>query len=97
MENKEKQNQDKIGLFLELIAEGNNKLKLDIKNYLTKEDIDFITDILIETKINDHSEETNQENEVIDEVIEIMAYFVVSYRNKLRKLKEIIDNSKTEQ
>ena len=95
MENKEKQNQDKIGLFLELIAEGHNKLKLDIKNYLTKEDIDFITDILIETKINDHSEETNQENEVIDEVIEIMAYFVVSYRNKLRKLKEIIDNSKT--
>ena len=97
MKNKEKQNQDKIGLFLELFVKDHNKLKLDIKNYLTKEDIDFITDILIETKTNDHSEETNQENEVIDEVIEIMAYFVVSYRNKLRKLKEIIDNSKTEQ
>ena len=38
MKNKEKQNQEKIGLFLELIAESYNKFKLDIKNYLTKED-----------------------------------------------------------
>lgn len=87
MKNKEKQNQEKIGLFLELIAESYNKFKLDIKNYLTKEDIDFITDLLIQAKTNDNSKETNEENEVIDEVIEIMAYFVVSYRNKLRELK----------
>lgn len=89
MKNKEKQNQEKIGLFLELIAESYNKFKLDIKNYLTKEDIDFITDLLIQAKTNDNSKETNEENEVIDEVIEIMAYFVVSYRNKLRELKNI--------
>ena len=89
MKNKEKQNQEKIGLFLELIAEGYNKLKLDIKNYLTKEDIDFITDLLIQAKTNDNSKETNEESEVIDEVIEIMTYFVVSYRNKLRELKNI--------
>lgn len=89
MKNKEKQNQEKIGLFLELIAESYNKFKLDIKNYLTKEDIDFITDLLIQAKTNNNSKETNEENEVIDEVIEIMAYFVVSYRNKLRELKNI--------
>lgn len=35
MKNKKEQNQDKIGLFLELFTEDNNKLKLDIKNYLT--------------------------------------------------------------
>ncbi len=89
MKNKKEQNQDKIGLFLELIAESYNKFKLDIKNYLTKEDIDFITDLLIQAKTNNNSKETNEENEVIDEVIEIMAYFVVSYRNKLRELKNI--------
>lgn len=89
MKNKKEQNQEKIGLFLELIAESYNKFKLDIKNYLTKEDIDFITDLLIQAKTNNNSKETNEENEVIDEVIEIMAYFVVSYRNKLRELKNI--------
>lgn len=93
MKNKKEQNQDKIGLFLELFIEDNNKLKLDIKNYLTKDDIDFIIDILILTKENDISrEKLNQESEAIDQVIETMAYFVTSYKDRLKRFENIIDN-----
>ena len=93
MKNKKEQNQDKIGLFLELFTEDNNKLKLDIKNYLTKDDIDFIIDILILTKENDISKEKlNQESEAIDQVIETMTYFVTSYKDRLKRFENIIDN-----
>lgn len=93
MKNKKEQNQDKIGLFLELFIEDNNKLKLDIKNYLTKDDIDSIIDILILTKENDISEEKlNQESEAIDQVIETMTYFVTSYKDRLKRFENIIDN-----
>lgn len=93
MKNKKEQNQDKIGLFLELFTEDNNKLKLDIKNYLTKDDIDFIIDILILTKENDISKEKlNQESEAIDQVIETMTYFVTSYKDRLKRFKSTIEN-----
>lgn len=95
MKNKKEQNQDKIGLFLELFTEDNNKLKLDIKNYLTKDDIDFIIDILILTKEDDIlnlKEKLNQESEAVDQVIETMTYFVTSYKDRLKRFKSTIEN-----
>jgi len=85
-----------IGLSIYLVeeAEGHN---LQMKSNLGSQDIDLLTDILVQTKIeslSEGSQEGKEGSDTIDIYMKVLALIVNSYQEKLKQIIKLIDDGK---
>lgn len=86
----------KKSLSLSLSPEGDG-LHLNIKSNITPEDVDLVTDLLIQDKLMALAEGTQEgknERHAIDTYIKILSLIVTEYRTKLSKALIIEDEQK---
>jgi hypothetical protein len=86
----------KKSLSLSLSPEGDG-LHLNIKSNITPEDVDLVTDLLIQDKLMALAEGTQEgknESHAIDTYIKILSLIVTEYRTKLSKALIIEDEQK---
>lgn len=85
-----------IGLSIYLVKEGEGH-NLQMKSNLSSQDIDLLTDILVQTKIESLSEgsrEGKEGSDTIDIYMKVLALIVNSYQEKLKQIIKLIDNGK---
>ena len=85
-----------IGLSIYLVEEGEGH-NLQMKSNLSSQDIDLLTDILVQTKIESLSEgsrEGKEGSDTIDIYMKVLALIVNSYQEKLKQIIKLIDNGK---
>ena len=73
----------------------NSNIGLSI--YLVEEDIDLLTDILVQTKIESLSEGNQvgkEGSDTIDIYMKVLALIVNSYQEKLKQIIKLIDDEK---
>ena len=85
-----------IGLSIYLVeeAEGHN---LQMKSNLGSQDIDLLTDILVQTKsesLSEGSREGKEGSDTIDIYMKVLALIVNSYQEKLKQIIKLIDDGK---
>lgn len=85
-----------IGLSIYLVeeSEGHN---LQMKSNLSSQDIDLLTDILVQTKIeslSEGSQEGKEGSDTIDIYMKVLAFIVRSYQEKLKQIIKLIDDEK---
>lgn len=85
-----------IGLSIYLVeeAEGHN---LQMKSNLGSQDIDLLTDILVQTKIeslSEGSQEGKEGSDTIDIYMKVLALIVNTYQEKLKQIIKLIDDEK---
>lgn len=85
-----------IGLSIYLVeeSEGHN---LQMKSNLSSQDIDLLTDILVQTKIeslSEGSQEGKEGSDTIDIYMKVLALVVNSYQEKLKQIIKLIDDGK---
>lgn len=85
-----------IGLSIYLVeeSEGHN---LQMKSNLSSQDIDLLTDILVQTKIESLSEGNQvgkEGSDTIDIYMKVLALIVNSYQEKLKQIIKLIDDEK---
>ena len=85
-----------IGLSIYLVEEGEGH-NLQMKSNLSSQDIDLLTDILVQTKIeslSEGSQEGKEGSDTIDIYIKVLALIVNSYQEKLKQIIKLIDDGK---
>lgn len=85
-----------IGLSIYLVEEGEGH-NLQMKSNLSSQDIDLLTDILVQTKIeslSEGSQEGKEGSDTIDIYIKVLALIVNSYQEKLKQIIKLIDDEK---
>ena len=85
-----------IGLSIYLVEEGEGH-NLQMKSNLSSQDIDLLTDILVQTKIESLSEGNQvgkEGSDTIDIYIKVLALIVNSYQEKLKQIIKLIDDEK---
>ena len=85
-----------IGLSIYLVEEGEGH-NLQMKSNLSSQDIDLLTDILVQTKIeslSEGSQEGKEGSDTIDIYMKVLALIVNSYQEKLKQIIKLIDNEK---
>lgn len=85
-----------IGLSIYLVEEGEGH-NLQMKSNLSSQDIDLLTDILVQTKIESLSEGNRvgkEGSDTIDIYIKVLALIVNSYQDKLKQIIKLIDDEK---
>ena len=85
-----------IGLSIYLVEEGEGH-NLQMKSNLSSQDIDLLTDILVQTKIESLSEGNQvgkEGSDTIDIYMKVLALIVNSYQEKLRQIIKLIDDEK---
>lgn len=85
-----------IGLSIYLVEEGEGH-NLQMKSNLSSQDIDLLTDILVQTKIeslSERSQEGKEGSDTIDIYMKVLALIVNSYQEKLKQIIKLIDNGK---
>ena len=85
-----------IGLSIYLVEEGEVH-NLQMKSNLGSQDIDLLTDILVQTKIESLSEgsrEGKEGSDTIDIYMKVLALIVNSYQEKLKQIIKLIDDEK---
>lgn len=85
-----------IGLSIYLVEEGEGH-NLQMKSNLSSQDIDLLTDILVQTKIESLSEgsrEGKEGSDTIDIYMKVLALVVNSYQEKLKQIIKLIDDGK---
>jgi hypothetical protein len=85
-----------IGLSIYLVEEGEGH-NLQMKSNLSSQDIDLLTDILVQTKIESLSEgsrEGKEGSDTIDIYMKVLALIVNSYQEKLKQIIKLIDDEK---
>ena len=85
-----------IGLSIYLVEEGEGH-NLQMKSNLSSQDIDLLTDILVQTKIESLSEGNQvgkEGSDTIDIYMKVLALIVNSYQEKLKQIIKLIDNGK---
>lgn len=95
---KNPENDLKKSLFLSLFSEEDG-LYLNIKNNITPEDVDLVTDLLIKDKLMALAKGTEQEKDeskAIDTYIKILSLIVSEYRTKLSKALVIIEEEQNQ-
>ena len=85
-----------IGLSIYLVeeSEGHN---LQMKSNLSSQDIDLLTEILVQTKIESLSEGNQvgkEGSDTIDIYMKVLALIVNSYQEKLKQIIKLIDDEK---
>ena len=85
-----------IGLFIYLVEEeeGHN---LQMKSNLSSQDIDLLTDILVQTKIeslHEGNQKGKEGSDTIDIYMKVLALIVHSYHEKLKQIIKLIDDEK---
>ena len=68
-----------------------------MKSNLSSQDIDLLTDILVQTKIESLSEgsrEGKEGSDTIDIYMKVLALIVNSYQEKLKQIIKLIDDEK---
>lgn len=74
-------------------------LHLNIKSNITPEDVDLVTDLLIQDKLMalaEGTQEGKKESKAIDTYIKILSLIVSEYRTKLSKALVIIENEQSQ-
>lgn len=87
-----------IGLSIYLVEEGEGH-NLQMKSNLSSQDIDLLTDILVQTKIESLSEgsrEGKEGSDTIDIYMKVLALIVNSYQEKLKQIIKLIDDEENE-
>ncbi len=95
---KNPENDLKKNLSLSLSPEGDG-LHLNIKSNITPEDVDLVTDLLIQDKLMALAEGTQEgknESHAIDTYIKILSLIVTEYRTKLSKALIIIEDEQNQ-
>lgn len=85
-----------IGLSIYLVEEGEGH-NLQMKSNLSSQDIDLLTEILVQTKIESLSEgsrEGKEGSDTIDIYMKVLALIVNSYQEKLKQIIKLIDDEK---
>lgn len=85
-----------IGLSIYLVEEGEGH-NLQMKSNLSSQDIDLLTDILVQTKIeslSEGSQEGKEGSDTIDIYMKVLALVVNSYQEKLKQIIKLIDDGK---
>ena len=85
-----------IGLSIYLVEEGEGH-NLQMKSNLSSQDIDLLTDILVQTKIESLSEGNQvgkEGSDTIDIYMKVLALIVNSYQEKLKQIIKLIDDEK---
>lgn len=85
-----------IGLSIYLVEEGEGH-NLQMKSNLGSQDIDLLTDILVQTKIESLSEGNQvgkEGSDTIDIYMKVLALIVNSYQEKLKQIIKLIDDEK---
>lgn len=85
-----------IGLSIYLVEEGEGH-NLQMKSNLSSQDIDLLTDILVQTKIeslSEGSQEGKEGSDTIDIYMKVLALVVNSYQEKLKQIIKLIDDEK---
>lgn len=85
-----------IGLSIYLVEEGEGH-NLQMKSNLSSQDIDLLTDILVQTKVESLSEgsrEGKEGSDTIDIYMKVIALIVNSYQEKLKQIIKLIDDEK---
>ena len=85
-----------IGLSIYLVEKGEGH-NLQMKSNLGSQDIDLLTDILVQTKIESLSEgsrEGKEGSDTIDIYMKVLALIVNSYQEKLKQIIKLIDDEK---
>ena len=85
-----------IGLSIYLVEEGEGH-NLQMKSNLSSQDIDLLTDILVQTKVESLSEgsrEGKEGSDTIDIYMKVLALIVNSYQEKLKQIIKLIDDEK---
>lgn len=85
-----------IGLSIYLVEEGEGH-NLQMKSNLSSQDIDLLTDILVQTKIESLSEGNQvgkEGSDTIDIYMKVLALVVNSYQEKLKQIIKLIDDGK---
>lgn len=85
-----------IGLSIYLVEEGEGH-NLQMKSNLSSQDIDLLTDILVQTKIeslSEGSQEGKEGSDTIDIYMKVLALIVNSYQEKLKQIIKLIDDEK---
>ena len=84
----------KIGLSIYLIEKEQN-LQMNVN--LSSQNIDLLTDILVQTKIeslSEGSQEGKEGSDTIDIYMKVLALIVNSYQEKLKQIIKLIDDEK---
>lgn len=87
-----------IGLSIYLVEEGEGH-NLQMKSNLSSQDIDLLTDILVQTKIESLSEGNQvgkEGSDTIDIYMKVLALIVNSYQEKLKQIIKLIDDEENE-
>ena len=85
-----------IGLSIYLVEEGEGH-NLQMKSNLSSQDIDLLTEILVQTKIESLSEGNQvgkEGSDTIDIYMKVLALIVNSYQEKLKQIIKLIDDEK---
>ena len=85
-----------IGLSIYLVEEGEGH-NLQMKSNLSSQNIDLLTDILVQTKIESLSEgsrEGKEGSDTIDIYMKVLALIVNSYQEKLKQIIKLFDDEK---
>ena len=88
-----------IGLSIYLVEEGEGH-NLQMKSNLGSQDIDLLTDILVQIKIESLSEGNQvgkEGSDTIDIYMKVLALIVNSYQEKLKQIIKLIDDEKGEE
>ena len=85
-----------IGLSIYLVEEGEgHNLQMNVN--LSSQNIDLLTDILVQTKIeslSEGSQEGKEGSDTIDIYMKVLAFIVNSYQEKLKQIIKLIDDEK---
>ena len=84
----------KIGLSIYLIEKEQN-LQMNVN--LSRQNIDLLTDILVQTKIeslSEGSQEGKEGSDTIDIYMKVLALIVNTYQEKLKQIIKLIDDEK---
>jgi len=84
----------KIGLSIYLIEKEQN-LQMNVN--LSRQNIDLLTDILVQTKIeslSEGSQEGKEGSDTIDIYMKVLALIVNTYQDKLKQIIKLIDDEK---
>lgn len=87
-----------IGLSIYLVEEGEGH-NLQMKSNLSSQNIDLLTDILVQTKIESLSEgskEGKEGSDTIDIYMKVLSLIVNSYQEKLKQIIKLIDDEENE-
>ena len=79
-----------IGFSVKLIKEAEG-INLDMKSNLSQTDINLLTDILVHIKIEALAEENKDGSDTVDTYIEMLAFIVQRYREKLEHTLKVLE------